>query len=90
MFLSACPTGLLGQHVKFGCVDADLCSDGTSSGTVCPQAEPGQDSECPALPADAVCYAGGEPLVTIFLSSPLTLQSAALTAATVYTACTLC
>jgi len=71
---SACPTGLLGQHVKCGCVDADLCSDGTSSGSICPQAAQGQDTGCPALPADAVCYAGGEPLVTIFLSSPVTCK----------------
>ncbi len=66
--MSACATDLLGQHVKYGSVVADLCSDGTNSGTLCPE---GQNSECPSLSADAVCYAGGEHLMTF---SPLTYK----------------
>ena len=66
--MSACPSDSLGRHVNFGCVDADLCSDGTSTGSVCPQGQ--TINGCPALPADAVCYAGGEHLTMIFHDSP--------------------
>lgn len=43
------------------CVCTDLCSDGTTAGTLCPAATGSAvSSTCPSLDANSKCYAGGE------------------------------